>query len=96
MKRFGIGLSTLIITIFGVEVSLADLITGPSTNLAPFVVPNAGNSDIDIYSIVSAADGEPMFDGYFHTGSADGTAAYPNGNGTFTILVNHEIPYIPR
>ncbi len=95
MKKLGIGLSTLLITIFSVEVSFAGQVTGPGTNLAPFVVPTEGNADISFYSIVSAADGEPMFDGYFHTGSADGTAAYDNGDGTFTALVNHEIPYIP-
>lgn len=95
MKKLGIGLSSFLITIFNLEICFADQITGPGTNLAPFVVPTAENSDIDFYSIVTAADGEPMFDGYFHTGSADGTAAYDNGDGTFTILVNHEIPYIP-
>ncbi|MEX0323190.1 MAG: hypothetical protein AB3N63_13600 [Puniceicoccaceae bacterium] len=95
MKKIGIGLSALLIAIFTQVVCLADQITGPGTNLAPFVVPTTGNEDIDFYSIVSAADGEPMFGGYFHTGSADGTAAFDNGNGTFTILVNHEIPYIP-
>ena len=95
MKKLGIGILTFLLTIFGFEVSLAEQITGPGTNLAPFVVPNAENADIDFYSLVSAADGEPMFDGYFHTGAADGTAAYDNGDGTFTILVNHEIPYIP-
>ena len=95
MKKFAIGLSSLLITIFNYEICLADQITGPGTNYAPFVVPNAENSDIDFYMIVTAADGEPMFDGYFHTGSADGTAAYDNGDGTFTVLVNHEIPYIP-
>ena len=94
MKKFAIGLSLLLITIFNYEICLADQITGPGTNYAPFVVPNAENSDIDFYMIVTAADGEPMFDGYFHTGSADGTAAYDNGDGTFTVLVNHEIPYI--
>jgi len=78
----------------GVPLS-AELITGPSTSYEPFVTPAAGHEDIKIYSIVTAAKNARTFGGYFHTGSPDGTAAYDNGNGTFTILVNHEIPYIP-
>ncbi|YCM42734.1 alkaline phosphatase PhoX [Verrucomicrobiaceae bacterium 227] len=73
----------------------ADILTGPSTSYEPFVIPAAGHEEIQIHSIVTAAKDARTFDGYFHTGSPDGTAAYDNGDGTFTILVNHEIPYIP-
>ena len=93
MKKTFFALAVSIILSSGIV--RAGLISGPSTTYEPFVVPHESFPDIDIYSIVSAGPNEPMFDGYFHTGSNDGTAAYSNNDGTFTILVNHEIPYIP-
>jgi len=88
-------LSLLFSALWGAFPAYAEKITGPSTSFEPFVIPAVGEEDIKIYSIVTAAKNEPTFGGYFHTGAADGTASYDNGDGTFTILVNHEIPYIP-
>lgn len=75
--------------------SHADLITGPSTSFEPFLVPAAGFESIQFHSIITAAKGEDTIGGYFLTGAPDGTGSFDNGDGTFTIIVNHEIPYIP-
>ncbi len=66
---------------------LGDGITGPSTSQSPYLKATA--KDAWFASILTAGD---QVGGYKMTGIPDGAGAYDNGNGTFTMLVNHEIP----
>ncbi len=62
-------------------------LTGPSTTTKPYVVPNSGG--VTTTSVLTAGD---VVGGYKMAGIPDGLGAYDNGNGTFTVLMNHEIP----
>ncbi len=73
--------------------SFSNTTKGPSTNFDPFLVPL--QDGIEIVSLISAGKSEPQFGGYFFTGAPEGLAAFDNGDGTFTVLVTHEIPWVP-
>ena len=62
--------------------------TGSNSSQAPFILPMAPG--VKFSSIISAGDSLP--NGYKMSGIPDGTGAYDNGDGTFTLLVSHEIP----
>ncbi|MDO9709300.1 DUF839 domain-containing protein [Paracraurococcus lichenis] len=68
--------------------------TGPSTSQTPYIVPSIDG--VSFASLLSAgdtvrgwdnADGNP----WRFVGTPDGIGAYDNGDGTVTVLVNHEI-----
>jgi hypothetical protein len=60
--------------------------TGPSSSDAPYVVPS--RPGVVTKSILTAGDSA---DGYRMAGIPDGLGAYDNGDGTFTLLSNHEL-----
>lgn len=67
--------------------------TGPSTFTAPYLV--ATDPNVRFTSIVTVGDSMPDSpgaddDGPF-VGITDGIGAYDNGDGTITVLVNHEL-----
>jgi hypothetical protein len=67
---------------------------GPSTPETPYLVPTA--SSVGFTSIISAGDeviGATNPDGtaWRFVGIPDGIGAFDNGDGTATVLVNHEI-----
>lgn len=64
----------------------AQTVTGPSSSQSPYVTPFAAG--VKITSILSAGD---RVNGYRMAGIPDGAGAFDNGDGTFTMLVNHEI-----
>ncbi len=69
------------------QTALVNAFTGPSTAVTPYVLPVAtGNSTT---SILTAND---VIGGYRLVGIPDGLGAFDNGNGTFSLLINHEIP----
>lgn len=59
---------------------------GPSTLTAPYVQAIAPK--VKITSILTTGD---VIQGYKMSGLPDGLGAYDNGDGTFTVLMNHEI-----
>jgi hypothetical protein len=61
--------------------------TGPSTSTSPYILPSAPN--VRFTSIVTVGNALPA-DGVF-AGKPDGIGAYDNGDGTITVLVNHEL-----
>ena len=61
--------------------------TGPSSSEPPYLVRT--QPGIVTKSILTAGD---EVDGYRMVGIPDGLGAYDNGDGTFTLLSNHEIP----
>ncbi len=60
--------------------------TGPSTTTDPFLI--ASEPNVRFTSIVTSGDALPD-DGVFG-GIPDGLGAFDNGDGTFTLLANHE------
>ena len=62
-------------------------IKGPSSSQTPYLVPTS--TGVQFTSILTAGD---AVNGYKMAGIPDGAGAFDNGNGTFTFLVNHEIP----
>jgi hypothetical protein len=61
-------------------------ITGPSTTQTPYLT--ALKKGVQFKSFLSVND---AVGGYKMAGIPDGLGAFDNGNGTFTLLVNHEI-----
>jgi secreted PhoX family phosphatase len=75
-----------------VAVAASDVKTGPSSSESPYVVPVAAMpSGVATRSILTAGD-TPTGSSYKLVGIPDGLGAFDNGDGTFTLLVNHEIP----
>src|ERR1041384_6547825 len=65
---------------------LAATLTGPSSSASPYVVPVAPGATT--ISILTAGD---SVNGYRMVGVPDGLGAFDNGDGTFTVLMNHEL-----
>jgi hypothetical protein len=61
--------------------------TGPSSSQAPYLVRS--QPGVVTKSILTA--GDAAANGYRMVGIPDGLGAYDNGDGTFTVLMNHEL-----
>ena len=61
--------------------------TGRSSSDPPYLVRHAGG--VRFTSLLTVGD---SVGGYRMVGIPDGLGAYDNGDGTFTVLMNHEIP----
>ena len=58
---------------------------GPSSSQTPYVIPV--RTGVQTTSILTTPD---IINGYKMCGTPDGLGAFDNGNGTFTLLMNHE------
>lgn len=72
------------VTILGATAQAAQ---GPSSSQTPYVTPTAAGWNVT--SIISVGDASD--NSYRMVGIPDGLGAYDNGNGTFTVLMNHEL-----
>jgi hypothetical protein len=67
---------------------------GPSSSQSPYVVPTA--KGVKIESLITVGDSvNEKWDNstpYRYVGIPDGQGAFDNGDGTFTLLSNHELP----
>jgi hypothetical protein len=61
--------------------------TGPSSSQSPYLLRS--QPGVVTKSIITTGDAAP--NGYRMVGIPDGLGAYDNGNGTFTLLMNHEL-----
>jgi hypothetical protein len=77
-------LATLIVTLASTGAFAA---TGPSSSQSAYVTPTAAG--VSVTSVISVGDAAD--NGYKMVGIPDGLGAYDNGNGTFTVLMNHEL-----
>ena len=76
-----------VVAAFTVNAGAAAGPQGPSSSQTPYVTPTAaGWSVVSIISVGDAAG-----NAYRMVGIPDGLGAYDNGNGTFTVLMNHEL-----
>lgn len=65
---------------------VSDEVKGPSSSQAPYLL--SSDSHVYVESLLSVGD---SVGGYKMAGIPDGLGAYDNGDGTFTVLMNHEI-----
>jgi hypothetical protein len=65
---------------------LANVITGPSSSASPYVIRS--QHGVVTKSILTVGDD---VGGYRMVGIPDGLGAFDNGDGTFTLLMNHEL-----
>jgi hypothetical protein len=82
---FGLLLSHLSFNVTA-QITGTAVVTGPSTTNTPYMIPAASN--ITVTSILTAGD---IVGGYTLAGLGDGMGAYDNGDGTFSLLINHEM-----
>jgi len=68
------------------QITATAVVTGPSTTNTPYMLPAASN--VTITSILTAGD---AVGGYSLCGLGDGMGAFDNGDGTFSLLMNHEM-----
>jgi autotransporter-associated beta strand protein len=69
-----------------VSLSAQSVIQGPSSSQTPYLTPTAqGWSATSLLTVGDAIGGYKM------VGIPDGLGAYDNGNGTMTVLANHEL-----
>ena len=79
--------------------SFAETSTGPSTKQSPYVVNVPRNVDItSLLTVGDSVNDKPVSDEadsvtpYRMVGIPDGLGAFDNYDGTFTVLMNHELP----
>lgn len=71
---------------------LAAVIQGPTSSASPYVVPLAENVlTKSILTVGDSVNAKPDGTPYRMVGHPDGLGAYDNGDGTFTLLMNHEL-----
>jgi hypothetical protein len=67
--------------------------TGPSSSQAPYVLRSQpGIVTKSILTVGDSVNDKPNGDPYRMVGIPDGLGAYDNGDGTFSVLMNHELP----
>jgi hypothetical protein len=79
-------LQTLLLGVLTAGSALAQTsVTGPSSSQTPYLNPTIANSTITSIFTATQTSGT-----YTCSGLMDGAGAWDNGNGTFSMLINHE------
>lgn len=68
---------------------VSDAETGPSSSQSPYVV--SVDASISTVSLLTVGDETSDGSGWQMVGIPDGLGAFDNGDGTFTVLMNHEL-----
>jgi hypothetical protein len=85
-RRIGVLAVTMVAGAVAATAAFANAVTGPSSSQAPYVVRS--QPGIVTKSILTVGDSVA---GYRMVGIPDGLGAFDNGDGTFTLLMNHEL-----
>jgi Bacterial protein of unknown function (DUF839) len=84
----------LLVLTASVAAAAPGAVTGPSSSASPYLVPSVPG--VVTRSILTVGDSvNTKLDGvtpYRMVGIPDGLGAFDNGDGTFTVLMNHELP----
>ncbi len=82
-----------LITVLTVANTASGQIQGPSTGSTPYVLPTLpGYQTTSIFTVDNTgANPDDSVSGYGMVGIPDGLGAFDNGDGTFTVLMNHEL-----
>jgi len=84
----------VILSVFCKTEVFANEIQGPSSSQSPYVVRAGKGTGVVTKSILTVGDSvnlKPDSSPYFLVGIPDGLGAFDNGDGTFTLLANHEL-----
>jgi hypothetical protein len=85
--RFGVLAAVVgVLALAAAVAALANAITGPSSSQSPYLVRS--QPGVVTKSILTTGD---SVGGYRMVGIPDGLGAFDNGDGTFTVLMNHEL-----
>ena len=68
---------------------VSDATTGPSSSASPYIV--AVDPSVSTRSLLTVGDQTSDGTGWQMVGIPDGLGAFDNGDGTFTVLMNHEL-----
>jgi hypothetical protein len=79
--------SSLLLPADVAEATGVSTVTGPSSSQSPFLIPTAPG--VSTESLISV--GDSAANGYRLVGIPDGLGAFDNGDGTITLVVNHEL-----
>jgi hypothetical protein len=95
-RSLAVGLGAIVAgAVAAVAVAVPGGSTGPSSSQSPYLVRS--QNGVVLKSILTVGDAVPKAGGaageaYRLVGKPDGLGAFDNGDGTFTLLVNHELP----
>lgn len=93
MSALAVAAASAAAIVGGIHVTSADSNSGPSSSASPYVVP-VNNSRVSTKAILTVGDSvnnKPDGTPYRLVGIPDGIGSFDNGDGTFTILLNHEL-----
>jgi len=86
LQKITFALGCMCILNSNAQITTTAVVTGPSTTVTPYMIPAASN--VTVTSILTSSD---AIGGYTMCGLGDGMGAFDNGDGTFTLLMNHEM-----
>jgi hypothetical protein len=80
-------------SIVGITTAFGNAITGPSSSESPYLLhATPGVVTFSVFTVGDSVNFKPAgVTPYRMVGIADGLGAYDNGDGTFTVVMNHEI-----
>jgi hypothetical protein len=82
----------LVIAAISAGSALAAQVSGPSSSQSPYLLPAMPNvSFASILTVGDSVNNKPDGSPYRMVGIPDGLGAFDNGDGTFTLLMNHEL-----
>jgi Bacterial Ig domain/PA14 domain/Secretion system C-terminal sorting domain/Bacterial protein of unknown function (DUF839) len=85
--KYGLQGNNKLLNFSFIGIILSQGITGPSSSQNPYILPY--DAGVNFTSLLTANDS--VSGGYKMAGIPDGLGAYDNNNGTFTLLMNHEL-----
>jgi hypothetical protein len=92
-RRFGVLAAAAAVAAVGATAAFADAISSPSSSQSPYVLRSeSGVVTKSILTVGDSVNNKPDGTPYRMVGIPDGLGAFDNGNGTFTLLMNHELP----
>jgi len=80
-------ITLMVVAVLAASAGTAAGAQGPNSSQTPYVTPTADGWEVT--SVISVGDAGG--NGYRMVGIPDGLGAYDNGDGTFTVLMNHEL-----
>jgi hypothetical protein len=92
-KRTALAAAALVVAASAATAALANTITGPTSSQSPYVVRSLpGVVTKSVLTVGGSVNAKPDGTPYRMVGIPDGLGAFDNGDGTFTVLMNHELP----
>src|SRR4030095_4955151 len=86
MRNYLLFVSNCLIMLASLQTKTVAQVKGPGSSQTPYIIPAIAG--VQTTSILTTPD---IIGGYKMIGIPDGLGAFDNGNGTFTLLMNHEL-----